>query len=129
MSIRELSCISGDCEATQFLFEAPGMTEPYEAEPTRETIDTLTGPAVIEFGTNWCGFCKAAQPVIEAAFANHPQIRHIKVEDGKGRPLGRAFRVKLWPTLIFLRDGQEVARVVRPNAAREVSDGLRAITN
>ena len=105
------------------------MTAPYEAEPARETIDTLAGPAVIEFGTNWCGFCKAAQPVIEAAFADHPQIRHIKVEDGKGRPLGRAFRVKLWPTLIFLRDGNEVTRVVRPNAAREVSDGLKAITS
>jgi thioredoxin 1 len=36
------------------------------------------------------------------------------VEDGPGRALGRAFRVKLWPTLVFLQDGQEVARVVRP---------------
>jgi thioredoxin 1 len=104
------------------------MTAPYEAEPARDAIDALVGPAVIEFGTNWCGFCKAAQPVIEAAFANHAHIRHIKVEDGKGRPLGRAFKVKLWPTLIFLRDGKEVTRVVRPDAAREVSDALKTIT-
>jgi thioredoxin 1 len=105
------------------------MTAPYEAEPTRETLDALAGPAVIDFGTNWCGFCKAAEPLIEAAFADHPHIRHIKVEDGKGRPLGRAFRVTLWPTLVFLRDGKEVTRVVRPNIAREVSDGLKAITS
>jgi thioredoxin 1 len=105
------------------------MTAPYEAEPARETVDALAGPAVIEFGTNWCGFCKAAQAVIEAGFEDHAQIRHIKVEDGKGRPLGRAFRVKLWPTLIFLRDGKEVTRVVRPTAARQVSDALKAITS
>jgi thioredoxin 1 len=38
--------------------------------------------------------------------------------------LGRAFRVKLWPTVVVLKDGKEVARVVRPNDAGEVNDAL-----
>ena len=105
------------------------MTEPYREEPPAETIAALAGPAVLEFGTNWCGFCQAAQPVIAAAFAAHSAIKHIKVEDGKGRPLGRQFRVKLWPTLIFLRDGNEVSRVVRPGSAKEITAGLNAITS
>jgi thioredoxin 1 len=82
--------------------------------PTRAEIDALAGPVVVEFGTPWCGFCRAAQPLITAALAEHPQVRHIKVEDGRGRPLGRSFGVKLWPTLVFMDQGQEVARVVRP---------------
>jgi thioredoxin 1 len=90
------------------------MRTPYESEPSREVVEKLPGAAVIEFGTNWCGYCQAAQPLIEAAFPQEVNVRHIKVEDGKGRPLGRAFGVKLWPTLVFLRDGVEVARVVRP---------------
>jgi thioredoxin 1 len=56
----------------------------------------------------------------------YPQVRYINVEDGKGKPLGRSFRVKLWPTLVFLRDGQVVARAVRPDVA-EVRAGLDAI--
>jgi thioredoxin 1 len=48
------------------------------------------------------------------AFVQGHALDHLWVEDGKGRPLGRSFAVKLWPTLILLRDGQEVARVVRP---------------
>jgi thioredoxin 1 len=44
-------------------------------------------------------------------------VRHLKVEDGRGRPLGRAFGVRLWPTLVLLRDGEELARVVRPAGA------------
>ena len=44
----------------------------------------------------------------------------IKVEDGPGRQLGRTFRVKLWPTLILMRDGQEIGRVVRPSSTQEV---------
>jgi len=103
------------------------MSEPYVAEPAAETIASLQGPAVVEFGTNWCGFCQAAQPLIEAAFAHQRSIKHIKVEDGKGRPLGRQYRVKLWPTLIFLRDGEEVTRVVRPRSSAEVVNALNAI--
>jgi thioredoxin 1 len=93
------------------------MSTPYESEPPRAAVEKIPGAAVIEFGTNWCGYCLAAQPLIESAFLHIGNVRHIKVEDGKGRPLGRAFGVKLWPTLIFLRDGIEVARVVRPSSS------------
>ena len=84
------------------------------AQATRAEIDALTGPALLEFGTGWCGHCRATQAPLAAAFAQHPGVPHIRVEDGPGRALGRSFRVKLWPTLIFLKDGQEVARLVRP---------------
>ncbi|RZI44685.1 thioredoxin [Herbaspirillum sp. HC18] len=96
-------------------------------EPSRAEVDALDGPAVIEFGASWCGFCLAAQPVIARAFAGHPGVRHIKVEDGPGRPLGRSFRVKLWPTLVFLRDGKEVARLVRPDDAGPIRQALSEI--
>ena len=96
-------------------------------EPKREEIDTLPGPTVLEFGTDWCGFCRAAQPLLAEALSGHHTLRHLKVEDGKGRPLGRSFQVKLWPTLIFLRDGKELARLVRPNDAREITDALKRI--
>jgi thioredoxin 1 len=85
-----------------------------EIEPTRGAIDALGTPVVIEFGTSWCTHCIGAQPLIASALARHPQLAHIKIEDGPGRPLGRSFRVKLWPTLIFMQHGMEVERLVRP---------------
>jgi thioredoxin 1 len=87
----------------------------------REQADALTGRTVLQFGTDWCGYCRSAEPVIEQALAHIPQLRRIKVEDGPGRPLGRSYRVKLWPTLIFLVDGTEVARVVRPWRAEDLA--------
>ncbi|GAB4566770.1 MAG: thioredoxin family protein [Rhizobacter sp.] len=101
------------------------MPAPYAVEqPTRSDIDALAGAAVLEFGTDWCGYCRAAQPLIAQAFTEHPQVRHLKVEDGPGRPLGRSFGVKLWPTLVFLRDGREVARLVRPGDRAAISEAL-----
>ena len=101
------------------------MTETYSAEaPTREEIDAMQGAVVIEFGTAWCGWCRGAQPHIAQALAAQDGVRHIKVEDGPGRPLGRSFGVKLWPTLVFLKDGNEVARVVRPSSAAPIAQAL-----
>ncbi|AJD48767.1 thioredoxin [Isoalcanivorax pacificus W11-5] len=91
---------------------------------TRAEADALDGATVLEFGASWCGYCIGAQPVIHAALGNATGLRHLKIADGPGRPLGRSYRVKLWPTLIFLRDGQEVARVVRPTASAPLTEAL-----
>jgi thioredoxin 1 len=93
-------------------------------EPSRAEIDALAEPAIVEFGATHCGHCRAAQPLIADALARHPRIRHIKIEDGPGRPLGRSFRVKLWPTLVFLREGREVARLVRPTDPAAIEQAL-----
>ncbi len=95
-----------------------------EDAPSRQEIDALLGLAQLDFGANWCGVCQGAQPAIATAMANYPALRHIKVEDGPGRPLGRSYRVKLWPTLIFLRDGQEIERLVRPTEEAEIAAAL-----
>lgn len=104
------------------------MTSDYTTdEPSRSSLYDIRGPAVVEFGAPWCPWCQAAQPLIARAFEGLDDLPHFKIEDGKGRPLGRAFRVKLWPTLIFLRDGAEVARCVRPESEEPLKRALAEI--
>ena len=94
---------------------------------TRDEVNGWPAGAVLEFGANWCGHCQAAQPSIAEVLAPHSQLRHVKVEDGPGRRLGRSFSVKLWPTLIFLKDGVEVARAVRPQSVADIQSGLKLV--
>ncbi len=105
-------------------------TSSYSPESlTRADVDTSAGPLVLEFGTNWCGVCRGAQPIIEEALSGLDGVPHIKVEDGPGRPLGRSFKVKLWPTLVFLHDGQIKAQLVRPTDAQALKDAAQLITS
>src|SRR5688500_15157624 len=99
---------------------------PPTSAPTRQDIDGTAGLLVLEFGTDWCGICQAARPQITAALGRHPQLRHVKVEDGPGRKLGRSFRVKLWPTLVFLRDGAVVRQLARPSDS-ELEEAVAAL--
>ena len=105
------------------------MTRDYLSEekvPSRGEIDQMTGPVLVEFGTPWCGYCQAAQRDIVDLLVKHPGVRHVKVEDGPGRRLGRSFRVKLWPNFVFMKDGVVVKQMARPSAA-ELRDGFAAI--
>ncbi|WP_416759983.1 thioredoxin family protein [Roseateles sp. So40a] len=99
-------------------------------EPIRDAVDALSRehPLLVEFGASWCPICESAQPLLVRAFeGRHERVQHIKVEDGKGQPLGRSFKVKLWPTLIFMKDGVEVERLVRPTNAEDIRAALERI--
>ncbi len=98
------------------------------SEPSCAEVDALPGATMLEFGTSWCGYCRAAQRAIATALGEHPTVRHLKIEDGSGLPLGRSFGVKLWPTLVFLRDGLETARLVRPHDASAISGALASLS-
>ena len=87
----------------------------------------MAGPAVLEFGSPYCGYCRRAQPLIAEAFAAHPRVRHFRIADASGKRLGRTYGVKLWPTLVFLKDGKEACRLVRPTAAGVIQDALAQI--
>ena len=106
----------------------PLQTQYAEQEPIRAEIDALSGPTLLEFGAPWCPHCQAIQPQLADMLGQFPRVRHVKIEDGKGKPLGRSFRVKLWPNLVFIRDGMVLQQSARPDID-EIRRGLESIAS
>jgi thioredoxin 1 len=106
----------------------PLSTDYRDDEPTREQIDQSTGSLLLEFGASWCGHCQALSPTVAALLQRRADVEHLRIADGRGKPLGRSFRVKLWPTLVFLHDGQVLHQLVRPtdDAVRQAFDDFPA---
>ena len=98
----------------------------HEQAPTAEQLKAEKGYVLLEFGAPWCGHCQAASAAIETGLSE-VKIPHVKIFDGKGKKLGRSFAVTLWPTLILLNCGEEVARLVRPTETKQVAKLLEHI--
>jgi thioredoxin 1 len=94
----------------------------------REIIDTSRGAVVVEFGMPWGEHCRVVEPLLASVFARHTEVQHVKV-DGSGRRLSKLFNVKFWPTLIFLYDGKEVMRLVRPNNIAVIDSAFTTLAN
>ena len=84
-------------------------------ELTDSTFDSETekGVALVDFWAPWCGPCKMQHPVLERVaktLAGRAMIAKVNV-DAEGSTAGR-FGVQSIPTMILLKDGEEVQRFV-----------------
>ena len=99
-----------------------------DTEPTRAEVDAISGSVLVEFGAPWCPHCHAVQATLAELFEQHPDVTHVKVYDGPGQPLGRSFRIKLWPNLVFMRDGKVLRQLARPPLS-EIVEAFREFIN
>jgi len=68
-------------------------------------------PVLVDFYADWCGPCKAMNPVIkEVAKALNGKSRVIKVDIDKSVQAAQAYNVRAVPTFILFKKGNIVWR-------------------
>lgn len=78
----------------------------------REAVQSST-PMVVDFWASWCGPCRAIAPILEELAKQYAgKIRVGKVNVDEHQELAVQYGVLNIPTLVFLKGGQEVDRVV-----------------
>ena len=64
-------------------------------------------PAVIDFGAEWCGPCKALAPIIdELAEEYNGKVVIAKADVEECAGLSARFRVRNVPTVLFIKNGE-----------------------
>lgn len=68
-------------------------------------------PVLVDFYADWCGPCRAMNPVIrEVAHSVQGKARVIKVDIDKSSEAASAYRVQAVPTFMIFKNGKIVWR-------------------
>ncbi len=67
---------------------------------------------LVDFYATWCGPCKKLSPILEEVATEHDEIKLIKVDVDQNPNLSQQFSITAMPTLVVIRNGEEVDRSV-----------------
>lgn len=77
----------------------------------QETV--ASGVVLVDFFAEWCGPCHMQTPILEALVDElGDTAKIVKLDIDKAQKTTASFQVTSVPTLILLKDGSEVKRVV-----------------
>lgn len=84
------------------------VTENFQAE-----VLEASEPVLVDFSATWCGPCKAAEPIVERVANSYlGKAKVVKVDIDDSPELANQFQVRGVPTFIFVKNGEEVDRLV-----------------
>lgn len=83
-----------------------------DAEFQSEVIES-ENPVIIDFWAEWCGPCKMMAPVFEKLAGEYSdRVKFVKVDTDQNTQYATHFGVRGIPTLLFVKGGVEVDRIV-----------------
>ena len=108
----DFTCGMGMLRGTLVVEEASAVRAVTDAD-FDEVVGASTGPALVEFGAEWCGACRAMAPVVERLAADAgPSVLVAAVDTDASPRTAERFGIRSLPTFLFFRDGHLVDRMV-----------------
>ena len=101
---------------------------PWIVDASAATFEEETAasvPVLVDFWAPWCGPCRLVAPVVEELAGDYAgQLKVVRVNVDEASDLASRWRALSIPTLVVLRGGREVERVVGALPKRELAARL-----
>jgi thioredoxin 1 len=96
-------------------------------DDAEELLAAPNGRVLIEFGSRWCSACRSLEPALAAIARERAGAIIVgQVDVLESETLAKRFDVRSLPTLLLLRDGTEVARILGARSKRSIDNALAA---
>lgn len=89
----------------------------FEEEVLKETKTVL-----IDFYADWCGPCQVLSPIVEAVASSNTNIKVVRINIDNAENLAIDYGIMSIPTLVVMKDGNEVKRSVGLISQSEVEE-------
>lgn len=76
------------------------------------------GYALIDFGAEWCGPCKAIAPFFNSLKEKYPEVKFFKLDIDDHQEIARKYKIENIPAFILFKDGLEKDRLVGANKVK-----------
>ena len=102
-----------------------------EVQVTSENLESLKNgaqPLVVDFWATWCGPCRMLAPIIEELSKEYEgRITVGKCDVEENEDLAAEFGIRNIPTILFIKNGEVVDKVVGAVAKAKIEEKMNAL--